>query len=148
MRSSRHLRSFSGTRLQGSFSVLAYGKELDKFMILICSYYMNSAGSRFKLTIPLSHAHLFDPPISARYIQQAIGHVRTLRQQKIVKLYDYFTYRVLLKVNIPWGILKERRPCMTGPPFAIVIERSVSQDYRNPYLMISSPTQKTRPPTF
>ncbi|RWQ94007.1 hypothetical protein C8Q69DRAFT_312507 [Paecilomyces variotii] len=57
-------------------------------MVLICSYYVNSAGSNLQSLC--RNVHLFDIPTSDRFVQQAIGRVRRLRQRRIMKVYDYF----------------------------------------------------------
>lgn len=57
-------------------------------MVLVCSFYVNSAGSNLQSLC--RNVHLFDMPRSDRYIQQAVGCVRRLGQRRIVKVYDYF----------------------------------------------------------
>lgn len=56
--------------------------------VLICSYYIISAGSNLQSLC--RNVHLFDIPTSDRYIQQAVARVRRLGQTHIVKVYDYY----------------------------------------------------------
>lgn len=56
-------------------------------MILVCSYYVNSAGSN--LQGMCRNVHLFDVPTSEAMLNQAVGGSRRLGQLKIVKVYEY-----------------------------------------------------------
>ncbi|KAJ9200953.1 hypothetical protein DTO032I3_4427 [Paecilomyces variotii] len=56
--------------------------------VLICSFYVNSAGSNPQNLC--RNVHLWDIPTSDRYVQQAVGRVRRLGQTHIVKVYDYY----------------------------------------------------------
>jgi hypothetical protein len=56
-------------------------------MVLICSYYVNAAGSNLQ---PLCrNSHHFDIPTSESLLKQAIGRLKRCGQRKVVKIYKY-----------------------------------------------------------
>ena len=59
----------------------------DEATVLICSYYVNTAGSNLQHLC--CNVHLFDTPTSDPFLQQAIGCVCQLGQLKMVHIYDY-----------------------------------------------------------
>jgi hypothetical protein len=59
----------------------------DECMVLVCSYYVNAAGSNLQALC--RNVHLFDTPTSDPLKQQAIGRVSRVGQQRTVKIYDY-----------------------------------------------------------
>lgn len=61
--------------------------QRNSYYVLICSFYVNSAGSNLQSLC--RNMHLWDIPTLDRYVQQAVGRVRRLGQRKIVKVYDY-----------------------------------------------------------
>ncbi|KAI9041146.1 uncharacterized protein KD926_007416 [Aspergillus affinis] len=61
--------------------------KVDECMVLICSYYVNAAGSN--LQDLCRNVHLFDTPTSDPLKQQAIGRVSRVGQTRTVKIYDY-----------------------------------------------------------
>jgi hypothetical protein len=56
-------------------------------MVLICSYYVNAAGSNLQ---PLCrNSHHFDIPTSESLLKQAIGRLNRCGQREVVKIYKY-----------------------------------------------------------
>ena len=61
--------------------------EQDSCMVLICSYYINSAGSNMQAQC--WNYYLFDLPLSNPLEMQAIRCILHLGQQSTVKVYSY-----------------------------------------------------------
>ncbi|KAL2801674.1 P-loop containing nucleoside triphosphate hydrolase protein [Aspergillus granulosus] len=59
----------------------------DSCMVLVCSYYVNSAGS--SLQHLCRNVHLFDTPSSEPMKEQAIGRSLRVGQTRTVKIYNY-----------------------------------------------------------
>jgi SWI/SNF-related matrix-associated actin-dependent regulator of chromatin subfamily A3 len=64
-----------------------FNDDPNQLMVLICSYYVNSAGSNMQRNC--RNAHLFDVPNSDSLLTQAVGRIWRLNQQRTVKVYDY-----------------------------------------------------------
>lgn len=56
-------------------------------MVLVCSYYVNSAGCNMQEQC--RNVHLLCTPMGIPIATQAVGRVRRLGQQKLVKVYEY-----------------------------------------------------------
>lgn len=59
----------------------------DEPMVLVCSYYVNSAGSNMQHKC--RNVHLLCTPMGMPIAAQAIGRVRRLGQKETVKVYEY-----------------------------------------------------------
>jgi hypothetical protein len=64
----------------------AFNESSDP-MVLVCSYYVNSAGSNMQHQC--RNVHLLCTPMGMPIAAQAIGRVRRLGQTRIVKVYEY-----------------------------------------------------------
>jgi hypothetical protein len=65
----------------------SFNTDPNTIKVLICSYYVNSAGSNMQQNC--RNVHLFDVPNNDNLLKQAIGRVRRLGQYRAVKVYNY-----------------------------------------------------------
>lgn len=65
----------------------SFNENPNEIKVLICSYYVNSAGSNLQQSC--RNAHLFDIPNNDNLLKQAIGRIRRLGQTRAVKVYTY-----------------------------------------------------------
>lgn len=64
-----------------------FNNKEGSHMVLICSYYVSSAGSNMQRLC--RNTHQFDIPMSESIRMQAIGRTHRLGQSRTVKVYDY-----------------------------------------------------------
>lgn len=75
------------TNLERSELIKSFNESRTEVMVLVCSYSVNSAG--LNLQHMCRNVHLFETALSEAIMMQAVGRVRRIGQQRIVKIYDY-----------------------------------------------------------
>ncbi|KAL3453852.1 P-loop containing nucleoside triphosphate hydrolase protein [Aspergillus insuetus] len=94
-------------------------------MVLICSYYVNAAGSNLQ---PLCcNSHHFDIPTSESLLKQAIGRLNRCGQRRVVKIYKYIvsnSFNMLILGRVFTKSLLDLAAMLNGDIF----EMKVGQD--------------------